>query len=176
MQYRCSNEQVHDAVQEKRAWFKSPQCPEKGGKDGWSQGDKANLRRTMMNSPQYLQMVMMFSESQNGWAAQSTTPLVRISYAIALVGWNSLKKTTWRHGLSAILGCSMSSLSGQVMSSPRSLQLPASSQCDHDSDPQSTRQDEIQEGCWSIWYHSWDDESCWCEMSWANEATGGGCF
>ena len=49
--------------------------------------------------------------------------LVRIAYATRLLNLHPLMKTRWMHGLSTMLDCWMSSLSGQVMSSPRSLQL-----------------------------------------------------
>ena len=78
------------------------------------------------NSPQYPQMVMMFSVSPNRWTTETRTLLVRTIYAMMLVSLRSLTKTRWTHGLCTMLGCSMLNLSGQAMSFLSSLQLLAS--------------------------------------------------
>ena len=49
-------------------------------------------------------------------------------------------------------------------------------QCVPDPHPQSTQQDEMWQGRWPIWHHSWDAESCWSAWSLAGKATGKGCF
>ena len=58
---------------------------------------------------------------------------------------------------------------------PEVPQMLAPSQCAHGPDPQSTQQNEMQQGCWPIWHHSWDAESCWWGRSWTDETTDRGC-
>ena len=62
------------------------------------------------------------------------------------------------------------------MSCLRSLQMLLSCQCVQGLDPQSTQQNEMWQGCWPIWHHSWDTENCWLGRSWADETTDRGCF
>ena len=57
----------------------------------------------------------------NWWTTQNSTFLVRTVYAIMLMSLHSLMKTGSEHGLSIMLGCSMSILRGQALSSTRSL-------------------------------------------------------
>ena len=49
----------------------------------------------------------------------------------------------------------------------------APSQCVCDPDLQSTQQDEMRQGCWPIWHHSWIAESCWWARHWAGKTIGG---
>ena len=76
--------------------------------------------REKKKSPQYPQMVIVFSISPNRWTARTRTLLVRTVCTMILVSLRSLTTTRW-HGLSTMLGCTMSSLSGQATSSLRSL-------------------------------------------------------
>ena len=104
------------------------------------------------------------------------TSLVRIVYSVMLVILHSLIKKRWWHGLSTMLGCSMSRLSEKVTSSPMCPKCWPPLQSAHDPDPQSTQQDDVRHGRWPIWHHSWDADSCWWGSSWADNATGGSCF
>ena len=65
---------------------------------------------------------------------------------------------------------------GQATSSLMYLQLLSPLPCVCNTDPQSTQQNEMQQGCWSIWHCSWDAESCWWGRSWAGKTTDRGCF
>ena len=78
--------------------------------------------------------------------------------------------------MSTMLDCSVSCLSGQVVSSPRSLLLlfplpvcPRPCSAKH-------QQDEMQQGWCPIWHHSWVAESCCWGNSWASKTTHRGCF
>ena len=112
--------------------IQSLHCPEEGKQDscghnnakrvanmpsGWQ-----SLRQRKRNSLQHLHGHRI-SVSPNRWTVQTRTLLVRIVYAMMLVSLHPLMKTRWRHGLSITLVCSMLSLRGRVMNSPRCLWL-----------------------------------------------------
>ena len=61
-------------------------------------------------------MAIVFSILPNKWTIQTRTLLMKIVYAMMLVSSQSLTKTGWWHGVSTMLGCSMSNLSGQARS------------------------------------------------------------
>ena len=107
----------------------------------------------------------IFSILLNRWTTQGRSLVLRILYAVILVSLHSLTTTRWKHGLSNMLDCSMSSLGGQVMSS----------QCVCNPD-QRTQQDNRRQGCWPICHHSQEAESCRWGRRWAGKSSDRGCF
>ena len=78
---------------------------------GWE-----SQRHRKRNSPQYSLIVLVFSVLPNRWTTQTRMYLVSVVYAMMLVSLCPLTKKKWRHGLSTVVGCSVSSLSGQATS------------------------------------------------------------
>ena len=70
---------------------------------------------------------------------QKRTLLDRILRTIMLMSLHSLTKTRWRHGLSIMLGCSVSSLSGQVINSLSLSNCRPNFRGVHDPDPKGTQ-------------------------------------